>query len=91
MRGPALAFQLDSANYFTEFGIDLRDHPRVKAAEPLQFSSSLGTLEKIEGAVRKLFVKDAPQCHPLGDAENSKPNRAQHFPSAVAGMWCREV
>jgi arginase len=55
MRGPALgpakiheAFHSDSANYFTERGTDLRDHPQIKVLPPFELPAGAAITEAID-------------------------------------------
>ncbi len=60
LKGPALApqkireaFHSDSANYFTESGIDLKNHLMVKDLGDLRFDDKTNFLEHIKGHVAK--------------------------------------
>jgi arginase len=62
LRGPALgpakireAFHSDSANYFTENLVDLKNHPKVKELEPLKLPTGAAVTEAIEGELTKIL------------------------------------
>ncbi|MEJ0057767.1 MAG: agmatinase [Bacteroidota bacterium] len=64
LRGPALgpakireAFHSDSANYFTESLVDLKDHPTIKELGPLKLPSGAGVTEAIEHAITDILAQ----------------------------------
>ncbi len=64
LRGPALApakireaFHSDSANYFTESLVDLKEHPQIKNLPTLQMSSGASVTKEIEVEMTKIVAQ----------------------------------
>jgi agmatinase len=72
-RGSALApakireaFHSDSSNYFTESGVDLKDHPEVKYTGAVKFIPGASVPGAIEYAIRQLVRKEDDKVFTLG-------------------------
>jgi len=62
MRGPALApskireaFHADSSNYFTESGLNLKDHPHCRNEDDIIFKAGIDPIETIEKEVARVL------------------------------------